>query len=77
MAGVTFNGLRPLELAAEADPKIKQTGDVRKLTNIPFDYKDQHPDLFTKDAIKLMIDQIYNEKTQGRTADLSKSKVDL
>ena len=67
LAGVTFNGLRPLDLAADSnsDGKIKLYGDARKLNNIPFDYKERHPELFTKDAIKLMIDQIYNDKHNG------------
>ena len=71
LAGVTFNGLRPLDLAASSDAKVEINGDARKLNNIPFDYKEQHPELFTEDAIKLMIDQIYNDKHHGVTADLS------
>ena len=67
IAGLTFNGLRPLELAGDSDPKATVTGDSRKLNNIPFDYKEQHSELFTKDAIKLMIDQIYDQKNHGAT----------
>ena len=67
LAGVTFNGLRPLDLAANSnsDGKIKLYGDANKLNNIPFDYKERHPELFTKDAIKLMIDKIYTDKHNG------------
>jgi hypothetical protein len=68
LAGVVYNGLRPLDLAASKDPTAKLEGDVRLVNNIPFDYRNQHPELFTKDAIKLMIDKIYEN---GRTADLS------
>ena len=70
LAGVTFNGLRPFDLAAANDDKVKVYGDARKLNNIPFDYRERHPELFTKDAIKLMIDQIYNDK-QSVTPDLT------
>ena len=72
LAGVTFNGLRPLDLAGAGDLRIKINGDVQKLNNIPFDYREKHPELFTKDAIRLMIDQIYKDKNHGVTPDLSK-----
>ena len=68
IAGLTFNGLRPLELAAENDAKVTITGDSTKLNNIPFDYKEKHPELFTKDAIKNMIDQIYDQKNHGASS---------
>ena len=72
LAGVTFNGLRPLDLAGAGDARIKINGDVQKLNNIPFDYREKHPELFTKDAIRLMIDQIYKDKNHAVTPDLSK-----
>lgn len=77
LAGVTFNGLRPLDLAASNDPKVQVHGNVNKLDNIPFDYKEQHPELFTKDALKLMIDQIYNDNHHGVTTDLTGRKLIL
>ena len=39
IAGVVYNGLRPLDLAANADAKTKVQGQVRLLDNIPFDYR--------------------------------------
>ena len=39
IAGVVYNGLRPMDLAANADPKTKVQGQVRLLENIPFDYR--------------------------------------
>ena len=54
-----------LKIRFISDGRIKLHGNARKLKNIPFDYKERHPELFTKDAIKLMIDQIYNDKHNG------------
>ncbi len=39
LAGVNFNGLRPLDLASSNDKRAKVEGDVRLLSNIPFDYR--------------------------------------
>lgn len=39
MAGVVYNGLRPLDLAANSDGRTKVQGQVRVLENIPFDYR--------------------------------------
>ena len=39
MAGVVYNGLRPLDLAANSDSKTQVQGQVRLLENIPFDYR--------------------------------------
>jgi hypothetical protein len=32
-------------------------GDVKQLKSIPFDYREQHQDLFTKEAMRTMIDK--------------------
>lgn len=71
LAGVSFNGLRPLDLAASNDPKVEVSGDVRKLNNIPFDYKESHPYLFTKEAIIKQIDIIHNNRNHGLPQDRS------
>ena len=39
IAGFVYNGLRPLDLAADQDKRTKVQGDVRILESIPFDYK--------------------------------------
>ena len=39
LAGFVYNGLRPLDLAADQDKRTKVQGDVRILESIPFDYK--------------------------------------
>jgi len=39
MSGVTFNYLRPLDLAAENDQRTKVQGDVHLLDAIPFNYR--------------------------------------
>ncbi len=46
LSGLVYNGLRPLDLAAEGDPRTKIQGSVRLLETIPFDYKERHPRLF-------------------------------
>ncbi len=46
MAGLVYNGLRPLDLAADADVRTKIQGDVGLLENIPFNYRERNPRLF-------------------------------
>ena len=58
MAGIVYNGLRPLDLAADPSSSLKRKdktsartqiqGPVRVLNSIPFDYKQKHPRLFAK-----------------------------
>ncbi len=51
IAGVVYNGLRPLDLAANADAKTKVQGQVRLLDNIPFDYRYlQYSNLWIKNS---------------------------
>ena len=46
--------------ASEKDPRTKVEGDVKQLKSIPFDYREQHADLFTKEAMQSMIDKVVN-----------------
>ena len=46
MAGLVFNGLRPLDLAADSAYQTKVQGDVHLLDSIPFNYRERHPRLF-------------------------------
>ena len=63
IAGVVYNGLRPLELAASNDPRTKVDSDVKLLPDgVPFDYREKHPELFTKEALKNMMDKIIESK---------------
>ena len=39
MAGLVFNGIRVLDLAAERDARIQLRGDLELLTSIPTDYR--------------------------------------
>ena len=58
MAGIVYNGLRPLDLAADPSSGQKRKyktsartqiqGPVRVLNSIPFDYRQKHPGLFAK-----------------------------
>ncbi|XP_071747001.1 neurexin 1 isoform X2 [Lepeophtheirus salmonis] len=64
ITGVVYNGLRPLELAAVGDARIR--GNVKKLETIPFDYRDRNPDLFSKEAIRKMIDKVYKSPEKER-----------
>ena len=57
-------------------------GDVKQLKSIPFDYKEQHADLFTKDAQKAMIDKvIYNGQANNGNGPIApivnKEKTDV
>jgi len=68
MAGVVYNGLRPLELAANGDPRTQVDPNVKLLPNgIPFDFREKHPHLFTKEALKSMMDRII--ESNGRNED--------
>jgi hypothetical protein len=44
IAGLVFNGIRVLDLAAERDPKIPIRGDIELLTSIPADYRQRFKD---------------------------------
>ncbi len=46
--------------ASEKDARTKVEGDVKQLKSIPFDYREQHADLFTKEAMQSMIDKVVN-----------------
>lgn len=60
MAGLNFNGLRPLDLAAAGKVvRAKIDGDVKLLDSIPFDFKERQPHLFTKEAQRSMRDKVY------------------
>ena len=68
IAGVVYNGLRPLDLAASNDQRTKVDPNVKLLPNgIPFDYRETHPELFTKDFLKSMMDKIIesNGRNEG------------
>ena len=43
---MVFNGLRPLDLAADLSHQTKIQGDVHLLESIPFNYRERHPRLF-------------------------------
>lgn len=47
------------------DAQIKLDGDVHILKSIPFDYREQHPDLFTKEAMKSMMDKAIGQSNQN------------
>lgn len=57
IAGLVYNGLRPLDAAADKDKRAKVQGDVRLLSNIPFDYRERNPKLFG------MKDEDYMQRT--------------
>lgn len=44
IAGLVFNGIRVLDLAAERDPRIQIRGDIELLTSIPADYRQRFKD---------------------------------
>ncbi|XP_071742719.1 neurexin 1 isoform X2 [Lepeophtheirus salmonis] len=50
IAGLVYNGLRPLDLVANRDGGAKIHGrNVKIVENIPFDYRDTHSPLFRRD----------------------------
>jgi len=44
IAGLVFNGIRVLDLAAERDPRVQIRGEVELLTSIPADYRQRFKD---------------------------------
>ena len=52
MAGIVYNGLRPLDLANDKSERTKIRGDIRALTSIPYDYKDKNPGLFMETGVQ-------------------------
>ena len=57
--------------ASDKDPRTKLEGDVRQLKSIPFDYREQHPELFTKEAMRSMIDKaISNGQASNSNANV-------
>lgn len=46
MAGLVYNGLRPLDLAANSNEQTNIQGDVHLLDSIPFNYRERNPRLF-------------------------------
>ena len=60
-----------LELAANDDTNSRVNGAVKQVTGgIPFDYKEKHMELFSKEAIIGQIDDMY---TKGTYTDQGKS----
>lgn len=58
MAGVLFNGLRPLDKLVAKDAYADSDGDIKVLANgIPFGYKDEHPEYFSEDAMRTMMEK--------------------
>ena len=44
IAGLVFNGIRVLDMAAERDPRVHIRGEVELLTSIPADYRQRFKD---------------------------------
>ena len=52
LTGISYNGLRPLDLALDKSDRIRVRGGVKALKSIPFNYKALNPDLFVDSVIK-------------------------
>ena len=67
--------------ASDKDPRAKVEGDVKQLKSIPFDYKEQHPDLFTKEAMRSMIDKAIsngqNTNSNGNTVPVNNAQSEV
>lgn len=73
IAGVVYNGVRPLELASAKDAKTSVHGDVGlSSSGIPFDYREKHPELFTKEALQSQIDQVFASNKRSNEGSPSK-----
>ena len=83
LAGVIYNGLRPLDQAASSklskrkkkkkassheEGRADVLGDVRLLEAIPFDFRDKKPELFTKEAMDSMMKKVFPEQNSGKSS---------
>ena len=68
IAGVLYNGLRPLDMAAQdKNSRVIVEGEVKLLESIPFDFKERHPEYFTKEAMRTMMDKVYANRGDSLT----------
>ena len=65
MAGIVYNGLRPLDLAHDKSDRTKIRGSVKTLTSIPYDYKDKNPGLFVDTGIQSTA-ELYSQDGSGK-----------
>ena len=65
MAGIVYNGLRPLDLAHDKSDRTKIRGSVKTLTSIPYDYKDKNPGLFVDPGIQSTA-ELYSQDGSGK-----------
>ena len=65
MAGIVYNGLRPLDLAHDKSDRTKIRGGVKTLTSIPYDYKDKNPGLFVDTGIQSTA-ELYSQDGSGK-----------
>ena len=54
LAGLVYNGLRPLDQAADGEKRTKVQGDVAMLDSIPFDYRETNAHLFKRKSKEVM-----------------------
>ena len=66
MAGIVYNGLRPLDLAHDKSDRTKIRGSVKTLTTIPYDYKDKNPGLFVDTGVQSTA-ELYSQDGSGNT----------
>jgi len=64
MAGIVYNGLRPLDLAHDKSDRTKIRGSVKTLTTIPYDYKDKNPGLFVDTGVQSTA-ELYSQDGSG------------
>ena len=65
MAGIVYNGLRPLDLAHDKSDRTKIRGSVKTLTSIPYDYKDKNPGLFVDTGVQSTA-ELYSHDGSGK-----------
>ena len=65
LSGISYNGLRPLDMAHDKRDRTRLRGGVKSLKSIPFNYKDLNPDLFLDSPSVIQSTELYIHDGSG------------
>ena len=65
LTGISYNGLRPLDMAHDKRDRTRLRGGIKPLKSIPFNYKDLNPDLFVDSHSVIESTELYIHDGSG------------
>lgn len=65
LSGISYNGLRPLDMAHDKRDRTRLRGGIKSLKSIPFNYKDLNPDLFLESESVIQSTELYIHDGSG------------